>query len=436
MNLLDSVRSIWPFFGNQSGPVVNEGLQGESLPQRPSAVRVASFDTAMQVSTWWACCRLLVETIAAMPLDCYKTVDGKKEKTEGHNLWRVLNFTPNAYQTTTEFFECLCLNLVAGGNWYCLIQYANNDPTKRVVGLIPLMNTRVKVHLIKGALVYEYTAPDGTTVMYPQKRIWHVKIFGNGVTGLSPLQNGAATLGIAAESRDRASTLASSGGKTNGILMIDRILEPEQRAQIRKNFAGLTEGAAEDDLWILESNMKFERTSLSPGDAQLLESWKFSVEEICRFFGIPSILVNDTTASTAWGSGIQQIVQGFYKLTLNPYLIRIQTSIQRWLLPPREWGNVEFVFDFDALLKLDMLARFQAFSTAINSGQVTSNEVRAIERRPPKPGGDELFINGSLRPVKLAAKDDKPNTAGGRRVTDNPPDNDNPPGGNDENNQN
>lgn len=420
MALSDALRTIFPFFGNQAGPSINEGLQGDNVPRNVRSVRASNFDSAMQVSTWWACTRLLTEIFAAIPLDCYERQKNKKVKTDGYSLWRLISFFPNQYQTRIEFFECLMLNLVTGGNWYVKIQRANNNPNGRIIGLLPLMNSRVKVHLIKNRLVYEYTAPDGTTAFWPHEKIWHVKIFGNGVTGLSPLQHGAASVGIAIDSRDRAQQLAASGGKTNGILMIDKELQPEQRATIRRNFAGLVEGS-EDDLWILEHNMKFERTALSPGDAQLLESWKFSVEEICRFFGIPSILVNDTSASTTWGSGIYQIVQGFYKLTLRPYSTRIQSSLLRWLVPQRDWGRIEFVHNFDALLEMDLKSRFEAFNKAINSGLLSPNEAREEERRPPKPGGNEIYLNGSLRPARLAAKAATPNTAGGRRAGDTPP---------------
>lgn len=382
------------WLGGNSGPTVTEGTQISVPISGKAPAANVNFDTAMSVSAFWASARLLSETISAMPLVAYQVDGDSVVEDTSYPLWRLLNYQPNRYQTRTEFFETLTLNLVTTGNSYCAIERAG----ERIVSLIPLMSSQMEVDIIEGAKVYRYYTPQGSVRVYAEESIWHVKLFGNGIVGLSPLGYARQSLGIAIATGDRASQLAASGGKTNGILMIDKVLTPEQRTAVRKNFSGLTEGRT-DELFVLEADMKFERTSLSPQDMQLLETRRFQIEDIARFMGVPSVLINDTSASTTWGSGIEQIMQGFYKLNLRPYLERIESSMKRHLIPQRDWDRIDIEFDFDALLRADKPARYDGYNKAINAGVMTPNEARKQEGLEPKDGGDDIYLNGTLVPA-------------------------------------
>ncbi len=115
--------------------------------------------------------------------------------------------------------------------------------------------------------------------------------------------------------------------------------------------------------------------------------------------GVPSVLINDTNGSTVWGSGIGQLVDGFFKLNLQPYLQIIETSIKCHLLDKKDFYKTEIKFDFDSLLRPDRATRIQTNSVAINSGQMSLNESRAKEGLPPKPNGDDIYLNGTLVPA-------------------------------------
>jgi len=387
--------SFWRrVFGRNDGPTVGDGGQ-IAIPLSGKAPAAAvNFDTAMSVSAFWASAKILTETVSAMPLVAYRRKGEAVVVDTTYPLWRLMNYQPNRYQTRTEFFETLVLNLVTTGNCFCAIERLGD----RIISLLPLMSAQMQVDLVGGEITYSYYEPGGNVRVYSAGSIWHIKMFGNGVIGLSPLGHARQSLGVAIASGDRASQLSASGGKSNGILMVDKLLTPEQRAAVRKNFSGLTEGRT-DELFVLEANMKFERTSLSPEDMQLLETRKFQVEDIARFMGVPSVLINDLGGTTAWGSGIFQIMEGFYKLTLRPQLERIESSMKRHLMPPGDWDSVDIEFDFDALLRADMVTRIDGLSKAINSGQLTPNEARAAEGRQNKPGGDTIYLNSTLVPA-------------------------------------
>lgn len=359
-----------------------------------------NFDTAMQLSAVWACARLLSETIAALPISFIRmTENGSRPDTQSDLAILFSGGKVNRYQTKLEFLETFILNLVMHGNAYAVKQKVGN----RLVGLLPLMSSQMETRLLRdGTVVHHYYHEEGMHT-YSDDSIWHVKLFGNGIVGLSPLAYARNTMGIALAGETRVAKLYQNGGKPSGILTIDQILKQEQRDQIRREFNELREGNT-DRLMVLEAGMQYKQVSMTPQDLELLESRRFSIEDICRFFGVPSVLVNDTSGSTTWGSGIQQIVQGFYKLNLRPYLERLESSMRANLMSPEARRRTEVEFDFDALLRANQQERFDGWQKGINAGMITPNEARAAEGRPPIQGGDSLLINGNMVPINQAGR--------------------------------
>ena len=406
MSLWSFTRSLFGAAGVQriGGPQV---MGPGSYTKQPAAP--VTFDSAMSISAFWASARLLSETVAALPMTCRRKSGDVFKPFEGDPLWRLLAYQPNRYQTRVEFFETLMLNLVTTGNSFHAIQ---RDESDQIVGLLPLMSAQMQVTLLEdGARSFRYYTETGDVRVYAEENIWHVKLFGNGVLGLSPLGYARQSLGVAIAADNRTSSLAKNGGKSSGILMVDKVLTPEQRKAVRAEFHRLTEGP-NDELFVLEANMKFQPTSLSPVDQQLLETRRFQIEDIARFMGVPSVLINDTAGSTTWGSGIGELVQGFHKLNLRPYLERIEASIERHLLPSDQWGRTRIEFDFDALLRADFATRMEAWQKGINAGLFMPNEGREAEGRAPAAGGDRLYLNGNMVPASMAGAPKLPRQEG------------------------
>jgi HK97 family phage portal protein len=353
-------------------------------------------DSALKLSAVWACVRLIAETIGGLPINAYKVLpDGTRILDNEHQLAQLFKNKPNRYQNRVEFFETMTMQLCLHGNAYAHIQRGTGG---KVVSLLPLMAEQMEVNLLTdGSLVYRYNAGSDLAVYAPES-IWHLKLMSNGIVGLSPLSYARNSVGIGIASEDRVKALASNGFKPTGVLTIDKLLKPEQREQIRNQFADLASGSS-DPLRVLEAGMAYQQISMNPKDVQLLETRKFQIEDIARFFGVPSVLINDTSASTTWGSGIEQIVQGFYKLGLRPYLERYEASIHNSLLSASDRRNYEFEFDFGALLRGDELTRFQSYKEAINAGFKTINECRQTEGLYPIQGGDRAYLQAQMTPI-------------------------------------
>jgi HK97 family phage portal protein len=392
MNFFQSIRA---FLGSFVGITRVRGIQrGENVSSNALLAAPVTFDSALTVSSWWAGCRLLTETVSGLPILMYKRNLNVKIPDESHPLFYVLSVKPNRYQTKVEFIETLMLNLVTSGNAYAAIERVGN----RIVSLLPLNSSQVVTELLAdGSVIHTYYSGENVKV-YSSQSIWHIKLFGNGIIGLSPLSYAVQSLGIALASENRLTSIYKNGSKPTGILMIDKVLTKEQREAVRANMADLAEGN-NDNLFVLEAGMKYEAVSMTPQDIELLASRRFQLEDVARFLGVPSVLINDTSGSTTWGSGVEQIIEGFYKLNLRPYLSRIEESAKCHLLSPADAMKYEIEFNFDALLRMNQTLRFEGYNKGINSGVLTSNEARAMEGWSPKEGGDTLLVNSALVPI-------------------------------------
>jgi HK97 family phage portal protein len=351
-------------------------------------------DSAMQLSAVWACVRLLSETVASLPVNVYRKTAKGRELAPDHWLSLLMARKPNRYQTKVEFFETLMLNLALHGNAYAKITKVGGQ----IRSLLPLMASQIETKLLPdGSVVHLYHA-DGNVDVLSAESVWHVKLYGNGIVGKSPLAFGRNMFGIAQAAEQSVGKIYANGGKPSGVLSFDRLLTPAQRASVRENFATLTTGT-DDRLLVIEQGMKFDAVSMSPQDIELLASRKHQIDEIARWFGVPSILINQNEGSTTLGSSTAEIISGFYKLNLRPYLERIEASVKTWLFTPDEANQYEFEFDFEGLLRTDLKTRLEGYRTAVAGTILTPNEARAIEGWPRVEGGDVLLSQVNMTPI-------------------------------------
>ncbi len=376
----------------QSRSTGPSGSKKGSLIDFPKSIsRIAStatFDRAMTLSAVFACHKILAETVASLPLEMFVLDKNRVRKQEfDHQLAKLFRNKPNDDQTNIEFKETFMLNLV-NGNVYVRKYYYG----KQLNQLVVINNAEVLPKLNdKGKKEYHITYFDGKKEILTDKEIWHVKLFGSGLVGMSPLAYGARSIGIGLAADDKVGRVMENGAKPSGTLSTEKSLKKEQRQALREEMSGLVEG---DDwfLPVLEGGLKFEKISLTPEDIELLETRRFTVEEVCRFYGVPSVLINDTNGSTTWGSGIEQLVESFYRFGLRPFFERIEESARLNLLDRVDWDNYEFEFKLRDLLRASFVTRVTTNQTRIQSAQATINEIRMEEGYAPVEGGDNLMI--------------------------------------------
>jgi HK97 family phage portal protein len=344
----------------------------------------------------WACVNLLAGTIASLPLMVYRTDrTGRRSVANDHPLYRVLHDSPNADQTALDFWEFVCASLELHGNGYCEVERGNDG---RVIALSPpLLPDFVSVRRLgSGDIEYRWT-DGGRQRVETQDRILHIRGFGGSpLGGMSTLSFGRQTFGLAGSINTAARATFRNGVRSTGVVSPDgpQKLTPEQMAQAQTLIDEKYAGAMNAGRPLLLNGLKWQSITINPEDAQMLESRGFSVEEICRFFGVPPHMVGHTQNSTSWGTGLEQQTLGFQKFTLRRRLKRIEMALEKQLLSPRDRADgITIEFNLEGLLRGDSVARAAFYKAALGDtqtpGWMVRNEIRKLENLEPVDGWDD-----------------------------------------------
>jgi len=364
---------------------------------QPVAAGVTVSDsTAMAVSTWWACVRVLSDTVGAMPIHVYRReADDRKRRDSSHPWYDTLHKSPNIWQTPIVFKSMMIGHLLLRGNFYARIDEPQPAADRLIPSLVPLNPDRMEIPRQDrfGYLTYKYRYSDGTTKEYRQDEVLHVKLLtGDGFVGMSPLSYARETLGLAQAQTGYAASLFGGGGFIKYYLKTSKRLGAEGKKNFREGWRDLHGDARTFEPPILEDDMDIKTLGMSNDDAQFLESRKFSAYELCQFLGVPPHLVFLLDRATF--SNIEHQGLEFLTIHLNPYLVRIEQELQPWL------GDDHFAeFLRDAIVRGDLGSRYAAYNIGLQAGFVTPNEVRIRENMDPLPGGDELRAPLNMAPA-------------------------------------
>ncbi|KGF63630.1 phage portal protein [Pseudomonas lutea] len=387
-------RLTTPEKGSQTGPISASGVVGDS---------VVNDERSLQISTVFACVRLISSVTACMPLDVFETRGDDRIKAPlTHPLARLLRYMPNQYMTAFDFRVAMTMQLCFYGNAYALIE---RNVAGDVISLIPMMSVNMDVRMEGKRVIYKYRR-DTEYAEFKQSEIFHLKGFGfNGLVGLSPIAFGAKTAGVAVAMEDQQRDFYANGAKSPQIMSTgEKTLNKVQRDQVEENFKEISGGPVKKRLWIIEAGFTTQPIGVSPQDAETMAARKFQVSELARFFGVPPHLVGDVEKSTSWGSGIEQQNLGFLQYTLDPYLEIWETSILRWLVKPADLGKVHAEHNRDGLLSGDSTARANYMKTLVDTGLLTINEGRRVNNKPPLPGGDVATRQSQNVPLEQLGK--------------------------------
>lgn len=356
--------------------------------ERGDAGEPVNGESALSLSAVWGCVNLLVGTQASLPGMIYRTAaDGSRAADKTHPLYRVLHDSPNYDQTAMDFWEFMTASLELRGNALARVERAGG----RVVGLHPVAWDAVGVRrLATGEIEYAWTEGAKAHIA-KDNQVLHVRGFGGSpLGGLSTLQFARHAFSLARATDKAAAKTFTNGLRPSGTLTFKDWLSPENRKIAETQLATKFMGAANAGRpMILEGGTEWRQLDITPEDAQMLESRAFSVEEICRFFGVPPFMIGHTEKTTSWGAGLEQQILAFQKFALRRRLKRIEQAVEKQLLTPEDRAaGVIFEFNLEGLLRGDSAARSAFYQSALSNGWMTINEVRAKENLSPVDGGD------------------------------------------------
>ena len=371
--------------------------------------------SAMQMTAVYCCVRILSEAVASLPLQFYRyTDDGGKEKAVDHPLYFLLHDEPNPEMTSFIFRETLMTHLLLWGNAYS--QIIRNGKGE-VVALYPLMPDRMKVERDEhGRLYYEYTVYDaddaegrkgtnkvGRTVRLQPHDVLHIPGLGfDGLVGYSPIAMAKNAIGLAIATEEYGSKFFANGAAPSGVLEHPGTIKDPSK--VRESWQATFGGSGNaNKIAVLEEGMKYTPISISPEQAQFLETRKFQIDEIARIFRVPPHMIGDLEKSSF--NNIEQQSLEFVKYTLDPWVSRWEQAMVRVLLTPDEKKKYFFKFNVDGLLRGDYQSRMNGYATARQNGWMSANDIRELEnldRIPAEQGGDLYLINGNMTKLEDA----------------------------------
>lgn len=364
--------------------------------------------TSMQMTAVYSCVRILSEAIASLPLQLYKYTDtGGKERAADHPLYFLLHDEPNSEMTSFIFRETLMTHLLLWGNAYA--QIIRNGKGE-IVGLYPLMPDRMNVDRDeKGRLYYEYTrstddarttnTKDMTVRLSPYD-VLHIPGLGfDGLVGYSPIAMAKNAIGLAIATEEYGSKFFANGAAPSGVLEHPGILKDP--AKVRDSWVSTFGGSSNaNKVAVLEEGMKYTPISISPNEAQFLETRKFQIDEIARIFRVPPHMIGDLEKSSF--NNIEQQSLEFVKYTLDPWVSRWEQAMVRSLLTKDEKKQYFIKFNVDGLLRGDYKSRMDGYAIGRQNGWMSANDIRELEnldRIPAEAGGDLYLVNGNMVPL-------------------------------------
>ena len=377
--------------------------------------------SAMQMTAVYSCVRILSEAVASLPIHLYRYTDsGGKEKALDHPLYFLLHDEPNPEMTSFAFRETLMTHLLLWGNAYA--QIIRNGKGE-IIALYPLMPDRMTVDRDeKGKLYYEYTLSSddahtmkGSTVDLQPKDVLHIPGLGfDGLVGYSPIAMAKNAIGLAIAAEEYGSKFYANGAAPSGVLEHPGTLKDPSK--VRESWTQTFGGSGNSNkVAVLEEGMKYTPISISPNEAQFLETRKFQINEIARIFRVPPHMVGDLEKSSF--SNIEQQSLEFVKYTLDPWVSRWEQNMARSLLNEDEKSKYFFKFNVDGLLRGDYQSRMNGYAIGRQNGWMSANDIRELEnldRIPAELGGDLYLINGNMTKLEDAgifASDGKEETA-------------------------
>jgi HK97 family phage portal protein len=373
--------------GVQAGDPNDERYWTGYAPLSLAGVSVTA-ESAMKISACWACVRLISHSLASIPLITYRRrTDGGRDRALGNPLYELLHTRPNPRMTAFEFKRLLTVHALLRGNGYA---YIRSGPRGFVDALEPIHPDLVHKPetAADGTLIWPITQADGQVKRFPDDQIFHLTgLSFDGVTGVSVIDYARESMGLALATESYGERFFSQNATPSVALRHPGKPNAEARRRIRDEWEADTSGLRNAHrAVVLAEGMDVSAVGVTSEDAQFLQTREFQVQDLARWFGVPLHMIQQTTGSTSWGTGLEQMSQGFVTYTLLPWATLWEQAISRDLILAEGVYYAEYLFD--ALVRADQATRKDYYATGIEWGWLSLNDVRRMENMNPVEGGD------------------------------------------------
>lgn len=353
-------------YGLEPGAIPTNGMLAGDDGSPSSYI---SIDRALRNWAVFACIRIIADTICALPVDLYK---GDEEPIEPVPTKLV---HPGAYTTIKQWLWQVMASELTDGNAYGLVSAVDRLEYPSQVDIISPTNASVEKDKDGNKILKV-----GTKILQPGE-FWHMpgpQLPGD-LAGLSPIKYAARLINLGLESEKFGSDFFRNGINPTATLETDQQVNSEQAGEIK---ARVKQSMQNHDLAVLGAGMKLNEWQLNAEDSQFLDTARHNAISIAGIFGVPPEMLGAAQGS---GSSItyanrEQRAQDFLNNAINPWLARLEESLSAWF--PR---GTYVKFNTGALLRSDLLTRYQSYALGIRNNFILPSEARALEDLPPAP---------------------------------------------------
>lgn len=363
---------------------------------------------ALGLSATLACVNFWAGNIAALPLTVSRNgPDGVAVEDTGHPLYWLLHDSPNYDQSAFDFWEFMVASLELRGNAYAAME-AREDGF--LVSLTPIRPDCMRVRrLSSGNIEYRWKDEQGVEQVSLERGVLHIRgMLGGPLGGTSPLEVLRRTFANVVATERAAGAMFERGAMPSGVLTTKdgQALTAEQRSRLEGLLQDRFVGAANAGRpMLLDGGLSWSQLTLSPEDAQMLESRQFGLEEVCRAFEVDPHLVGHVHGNTQLGSSITDQTLSLMKFKMRKRLKRIEGALEKQLLSRADRrAGVSIKFNVEGFLRADSMGRAQYYD--VMKQFMTKNEIRKLEGLPPVEGGDVMFAQMQDVPLDRAVRGD------------------------------
>lgn len=387
---LKSVAVGWP----NPGWAPPLGYNGASIATDVNA------NTAMGVGAFTAGIRLIAEDLASVPLVTYERLEKGKRRATDHPAYAMLHDSPNPEMTSMVFRETGIAHMYSWGNWFAEKELNGNGVPVR---LWPLRPDRMVVDLKTGKRVYKYRLPDGTGVVIPTNRVFHVPGWGfDGLVGYSRVTLMRRALESAIVTGEYGLRTLANDARPGVTILHHEQLSKAAKKNIAESWDEAHQGLSNAQRTaVLDEGMTLDTMGFSPEDAQYLDSRKFSTIEVAQGLRLPPHKLSDL--ENAHFTNIEES-NIEYVVALTPPATRIEQQIGKDIIGPGAFFAEHL---FDAFLRGKTLDRYTAYRIASNGAAwMNADDIAEIENRNPLPEGKGQIYLAPLNeaPVELLAQ--------------------------------
>lgn len=344
--------------------------------------------TAMRSTAVRAAVEAIAEAIGGLPLHVYeRSEDGARDRATDHPAYSLLHDDANDWTPATTFREQLTRDALLHGNGYAFI---NRDRDGLPRELIRLRPDAVTVELDALTSEPRYRLNDGSGQRYLDRRdVLHIAAPSvDGVKGASPVQQCREAIALNIVMERHAARLFANGARPSSLLTFSNPVPVEEAKNIRRALAVFSQPENAGKTMLVDRGGEFKPLTFSSTDAQFLELWQHSINEIARIFRVPPHMLFELGRAT-WGNAAE-MGAAFLRFTLDRWLKAWQGEIRLKLIAPDDRARFYAEFLTDDLLRTDLAARADAYGKLIAARVLNPNEVRAMENRAPYAGGDKF----------------------------------------------